>query len=196
MLNLFKYNINKNISQQKNVNLYFKKEQDFAKNKRVYKDFPPSIREWNNSIYVFNKNALDFIPQTTLLTNKLIKSYFNLYNYKIERKLRKSRLVHRLRRLSSNKIYLNNGEFKHTNNKVIVTLYVYNKQVDNYIKKMRNKYINLFRLNITSFNKLFNLIKLKGIQSLEKATNIKYLFANDLNIKSNLLFSFLFKVVK
>ena|SRR5271154_7686 len=187
MLNLFKYNINKNISQQKNVNLYFKKEQDFAKNKRVYKDFPPSIREWNNSIYVFNKNALDFIPQTTLLTNKLIKSYFNLYNYKIERKLRKSRLVHRLRRLSSNKIYLNNGEFKHTNNKVIVTLYVYNKQVDNYIKKMRNKYINLFRLNITSFNKLFNLIKLKGIQSLEKATNIKYLFANDLNIKSNLL---------
>jgi hypothetical protein len=77
------------------------------------------------------------IPQVTELATKLIKSYFNLYNLKLERKIRSSRLLGRLRKLSSNKIYISNGEFKHTNNKVIITLYLFNRQRFNFDKKIK-----------------------------------------------------------
>jgi hypothetical protein len=77
------------------------------------------------------------IPQVTELVTKLIKSYFNLYNLKLERKIRSSRLLGRLRKLSSNKIYVSNGEFKHTNNKVIITLYLFNRQKFNFDKKIK-----------------------------------------------------------
>jgi hypothetical protein len=76
------------------------------------------------------------IPQVTELATKLIKSYFNLYNLKLERKIRSSRLLGRLRKLSSNKIYVSNGEFKHTNNKIIITLYLFNRQKFNFDKKI------------------------------------------------------------
>jgi hypothetical protein len=70
------------------------------------------------------------------LAIKLIKSYFNLYNYRLEREIRTNRLLLRLRRLSSHKIYVSNGEFKHTNDKVIITLYIYNRQKFNFDKKL------------------------------------------------------------
>jgi hypothetical protein len=76
------------------------------------------------------------MPQVTELVNKLIKSYFNLYNLKLERKIRSSRLLRRLRKLSSNKVYVSNGEFKHTNNKVVITLYLFNRQKINLEKKI------------------------------------------------------------
>jgi len=92
-------------------------------------------------MYVFNKNALNLIPQATELVNKLIKSYFNLYNLKLERKIRSSRLLRRLRKLSSNKIYVSNGEFKHTNNKVVITLYLFNRQKFNLDKKIKKAFL-------------------------------------------------------
>jgi hypothetical protein len=125
MLDLFKLNSNKNTEKKK-------RNQQEKHNKH----HPSAVREWNNSIYVFNKNTLNLIPQVTVLAIKLIKSYFNLYNYKLERKIRSSRLLLRLRRLSSHKIYVSNGEFKHTNNKVIITLYLFNRQKFNYDKKI------------------------------------------------------------
>jgi hypothetical protein len=80
------------------------------------------------------------MPQATELVTKLIKSYFNLYNFKLERKIRSNRLLRRLRKLSSNKIYVSNGEFKHTNNKVIITLYLFNRQKFNIDKKIRKAF--------------------------------------------------------
>ena len=126
MLNLFKlYNNNK--IEKKKINFQEKHN----------KHYPSAVREWNNSIYAFNKNAINLIPQVTELVTKLIKSYFNLYNLKLERKIRSSRLLGRLRKLSSNKIYVSNGEFKHTNNKVIITLYLFNRQKFNFDKKIK-----------------------------------------------------------
>jgi len=63
-----------------------------------------------------------------------------LYNYNLERKLRSNKLLHRLRRLSFHKIYVSNGEFKHTNNKVVITLYLYNRQRVNYDKKIMKSF--------------------------------------------------------
>jgi hypothetical protein len=76
---------------------------------------------------------------------KLIKGYFNSYNLYIESKIRKKRLRRRLRKLSLNKIFISNGEFKHTNDKINITLYVYNRQNLNYLLKIKNRYRKLFK---------------------------------------------------
>src|SRR5271163_3772819 len=135
---------------------------------------------------MFNKNAINLIPQVTALTIKLIKSYFNLYNYKLERKIRSSRLLRRLKRLSSNKIYISNGEFKHTANKVVTTLYIFNRQNFNYDKKIRksfygswlNQDILLKRLHI--LYKKRELIEYKALQSLQRLNKEKILLINTL----------------
>jgi hypothetical protein len=62
-------------------------------------------------------------------------------------------LLHRLRKLSSNRIFISNGEFKHTNNKVTITLYIYNKQKNNYLLKLKKRYLRKFFKKILSFKK-------------------------------------------
>jgi len=156
MLNLFK--------------LYYNKKTEkkiFDSQEKHNKHHPTSVREWNNSIYAFNKNAINLIPQAAELVNKLIKSYFNLYNLKLERKIRSSRLLRRLRKLSSNKIYVSNGEFKHTNNKVVITLYLFNRQKFNLDKKIRKGFYKAWS-NQDILNKRLLLLKAKAIQSIKK----------------------------
>ena len=131
------------------------------------KHYPSAVREWNNSIYVFNKNAINLIPQVTELVNKLIKSYFNLYNLKLERKIRSSRLLRRLRKLSSNKIYVSSGEFKHTNNKVVITLYLFNRQKLNFDKKIIKGFYKAWS-NQDILNRRWLLLEAKAMQSIKK----------------------------
>ena len=127
MLDLFKLNSRES------------KEKKVIVDKKTSKHFPSSVREWNNSIYVFNKNSLNLIPSTTISVIKIIKSYFSLFNKDLERKMRTKRLLLRLRRLSSNKVYLSKGEFKHTNNKVSINLYMFNRQKYNYLSRIKNE---------------------------------------------------------
>ena len=104
------------------------------------KHFPVSTREWNNSIYVYNKNALNLIPVSSFSATKIIKSYFSLFNLSIEKNLRTEKLPFRLRRMSNNKIFLGNNEFKHTNNKVVINLYLFNRQDKNYNIILKKRY--------------------------------------------------------
>lgn len=98
---------------------------------------------------------------------KLIKNYFNLYNSNLEVNLRKDKLRLRFKKLSSNKIYVSNGTFKHTNNEVIITLYVYNRQKINYTFFIKRKFNNLLTKNITN-----NLLTLRSkIQDYIKKNN-------------------------
>ena len=159
MLNLIRSEV-KNISKIK------------SKEKKSSKHFPSAIREWNNSIYVFNKNALNLIPSVTLSTIKLVKSFFNLYNSRIERKIRTKRLLLRLRRLSLNKIFVSNGEFKHTNNKVTITLYLFNRQKHSYLNRMRKLRFFYFYTTEQENNiakKLMKVSKLRILYHLRKA---------------------------
>ena len=160
--------------------LYFNKKtekKNFDPQKKHNKHYPSAVREWNNSIYVFNKNAINLIPQVTELVNKLIKSYFNLYNLKLERKIRSSRLLRRLRKLSSNKIYVSNGEFKHTNNKVVITLYLFNRQKFNLDKKIRKGFYKAWS-NQNILNKRWFLLQAKIIQSIKKWNKKKLVLIN------------------
>jgi len=135
-------------------NLLNKKQKTYAISEvKTSKHFPSPIREWNNSIYAYNKNTLNLIPNTMISAIKLIKSYFLLYNFNIEKKLRTKRLSRKFRRLSSNKIYISNGEFKHKNNKIIINLYLFNRQKHNYILALKNLYLkNMFKKEAYKFN--------------------------------------------
>jgi hypothetical protein len=88
--------------------------------------FPPTNQEWNNSIYVYNNATVKNISIAQKNLTWLIKSYFNLY---FSNKLLSSKkILTRFRRLAVNKILISKAELKHTSNKVIITLYVYNEE--------------------------------------------------------------------
>jgi Mitochondrial ribosomal protein (VAR1) len=182
MLNLFKlYNNSKIKFEKKKLNLQEKHN----------KHHPAAVREWNNSIYVFNKNTLDLIPQATELATKLIKSYFNLYNLKLERKIRSNKLLRRLRKLSSNKIYVSNGEFKHTNNKVVITLYLFNRQKLNIEKKIRKGFFKAWS-NQDVLHKRWLLLEAKALQSIKKWNQKKFVLINIMGsyIKNKQIFDY------
>ena len=133
-----------NIIKSKLKNTYKKKS---LNNKNITirnKEFVPAVRDWKNSIYVYNKNTLSLIPLASNYIMKLIRGYFTLSNIRLEKKLRQERLRRRSKKLSTNKIFLSDGEFKNTNDKVIITLYIYNRQKYNYLFKLKNRYIKLF----------------------------------------------------
>ena len=99
--------------------------------------YPPANKEWFNSIYAYNKNTPKLLPITDKILTKLTKSYFNLYSLKLEKKIKSRRIRKWSRRLSTNRILISKAELKHTSDKVIITIYVFNRQEKNYLKKMR-----------------------------------------------------------
>ena len=102
----------------------------------------------------------------------LIKSFFNLYNSKIERKMRTKRLLLRLRRLSLNRIFVSSGEFKHTNNCVTITLYIFNRQKRSYLNRIKKlRFFSFFRIEQSknTAKKIMRGSKLKILYFLEKS---------------------------
>jgi len=120
---------------------------------------------------MYNKNTLSLIPNLSKIAIKFIRDYFYLYNRKAERKIRRKRIYNRRIKLFISRIFLSKGEFKHTNNKVIITLYVYNKQKNNYLQKLKQRYINKIFENIVSF---------KNNNIIETISNKKNILSNKL----------------
>ena len=100
--------------------------------------YPPASKEWFNSIYSYNKNFTKTLPIVDNTVNKLIKSYFNLNPLSNNKK--SSRVQVRFKRLSLNRILVSRAEMKHTNNKVIITVYLYNKNKKFFLYKLKNLY--------------------------------------------------------
>lgn len=143
-------------------------------NNNINKDFPSSTTEWKNSVYNYNKNALALIPEASKSALGLIKGYLNLYRFKLEKKLRRKKINIRKRIYSFNRIFVNRGEFKHTNNNVIVNLFIYNRQKKNLIskiKKFKKLYVkSKFRrqlLIIGIFHRVFSKEVLKYLGELD-----------------------------
>lgn len=160
-----------NIIKLKLKNTYKKKVLNNQNVISLNKDFVSTLRDWKNSIYVFNKNNLSLIPVKSRLVNKLIKGYLNSYNRYTEYKFRKDILSNRKRRLSTNKIFISDSEFKHTNDKVSITLYVYNRQKLNYLLKLKNRYLRFLK---NRKNKIIFTKKLQLINKVLKKKEEKY----------------------
>lgn len=104
--------------------------------------YPPAAQEWFNSIYTYNKNLIKTLPVLDKNLMYLLKSYFNMgISHKL---LRIKRKIDRLRRLSPRKVFVGKGEFKHTNSKVIITLYHYNTEKMFLIRKIKKHFKLLF----------------------------------------------------
>ena len=74
MLNIIKSKLNTSYKKRSN-------------NKNViidYKNFVPAVRDWKNSIYVYNKNTLSLIPLASNYIMKLIRGYFTLSYIRLE----------------------------------------------------------------------------------------------------------------
>ena len=107
--------------------------------------------------------------------NSLIKKFFNLqFNYKF---LFKKYRPYKLRSSSLNKIFASKAEIKHTNNKAILTVYVYNREkvaLLKNIKMLKKSFFNKVKLLIYKNKKIFgfysaedyNLIYNKSIKAL------------------------------
>jgi Mitochondrial ribosomal protein (VAR1) len=141
-----------------------------------FRYFPPANKEWINSIYVFNKNDTKFLPTADKLLLKLIKSYFNLYN---SIKTKPIRL--RFRRLSIKKIFVSKAEIKHTNYKVVITIYVYNREkifLENKLKRIKVLKGLRKRINIVKekFSDLLNQVIMEKKLIMKKFKWNKYNF--------------------
>jgi hypothetical protein len=118
---------------------------------------------------------------------KLIRGYLNSYHLGIESLLRKERLRRRYRKMSTNRIFVSDGEFKHTNDKVNITLYVYNRQKLNYLLKLKKRYIRLFKK--AGFIKKLELIKNVGLNILKNQQEESKILANILPNSNSILYS-------
>ena len=174
-LNMFNTRIKKKHNKQK-VNV--ESNYNYIGKARHY---PPANNEWFNSIYVYNNKTLKLLPILDKVTLKLAKSYFNFYSRKLEKKINARRLRIRGRRLSINRILISRAELKHTNDKVIVTIYVYNRQVKYYFNKIKRIAINDLVKDSTVSKKR---LKIKSKVKKQKKLALKSLFfeKND-NIK-------------
>ena len=128
MLNICK------LKNKQNLSKHSRKGNEIAQTRH----YPPANKEWFNSIYAYNKNTIKLLPVADKVTLRLLKSYFNLYSPKLEKSVKSPRVRRRLRRLSTNRILISRPELKHTSSKVVITVYVYNRQKIYYLRKWDN----------------------------------------------------------
>lgn len=99
--------------------------------------FYPSNKEWLTSVYSYNKSYTKALISLDILVNDLFISYFNMAEDKIKL-LFKRRRTNKIR-YSADKIYVSRPELKHTNNKITIMIYMYNKQklsVERFLQKL------------------------------------------------------------
>ena len=162
-LNMFNTRLKKHNRQKVNVESNY----NYIGKARHY---PPANNEWFNSIYVYNNKTLKLLPTLDKVTLKLVKSYFNFYSRKLEKKINARRSRVRGRRLSINRILISRAELKHTNDKVVVTIYVYNRQVKYYFNKMMRVAIDDLDSTVTK-----KRLKIQSIVQKQKKLALKSL---------------------
>jgi hypothetical protein len=153
------------------------------------KYLPPVSKEWRNTVYNYNYNNNINYPIYDKNINELIKGYFSLYfnNKFLNHKFMSIKDI----RKSYNKIFVSKVEIKHTNNKAIITIYVFNKErlvLLGNIRRLRSK-LSLFSnflksiIKNTKFtdNYLSRSLDSKFITSI----NIKDIYAKLLNFIPN-----------
>ena len=132
--------------------------------------FPPANQEWSNSIYAYNYINIKGISSAQKNISILISNYFDMY---FSRKLLSNKkITMRSRRLSMNKILFSKPELKHTANKVIITLYVYNEEKRTLLNKLKRLETILF---FSGNSNLFSSLKQKLSFLTEKASFLSWL---------------------
>lgn len=171
MLNIFKNkqnsfndkSLNTNYTTEKNIKTQSNSERDEYNNIIFY----PSSKEWFSSVYSYNKSYIKSLISYDAVLNKLFRSYCNMLQYKIKILFKRRR--NKKIRYSAKKIYASRAELKHTNTKLFITLYVYNKQkssIERFIRKiitlikLKKRIVNRKPVRIPYYkNRLLHLLK-------------------------------------
>lgn len=188
ILNLKKNNLKKNI---------LVKQGDMVKEEKHH---PANTKEWFNSIYSYNKSTFKLLPSLDISVIKIIRRYFYMFSKNLEQKIRAPRLRLWMRKYKTSKILVAKPEFKHTNDKVVITLYVYNRDLYKNIRKMKN----IRTLGNTFLGKekrllKFNTLVKELIVSLDLQINLIFKSLNKhslLNIKNSILLKLVKKLLK
>lgn len=93
---------------------------------RAHKRDIPLSKEWYNSVYVFSKNSIRFLPAVHHHIFKRVKTYFNMTCVNLEVNIRSRKYI-KLKASDGNKIWVSTPEIKHFSEKISITIYIYNK---------------------------------------------------------------------
>lgn len=179
MLNIFNVKLKK--SKSKDITNEYK-----GNDLGLTRHYPPANKEWFNSIYAYNKNTSKLLPIADKVLSKLTKNYFNLYSVKLEKKIKSRRVRKWSRRLSTNRILISKAELKHTSDKVIITIYVYNRQEKNHLKKMRKiNIISKVKKDKRSFISKIRLIKRQALVIVTRVRKEKNLLLKTFKWENN-----------
>jgi hypothetical protein len=135
----------KNLDKNTLVKKYLKKGQ--------LKHNPSSVKEWYNSTYNLKNNSnVKALPYKDILVYKVFDTYFN--NDKLEK----------YNGSSMDRIFVGKPEIKHFNNKIHITLYIFNKWIMRFYKTtgMMKTIKSLYTLNNKEFVMLENKPFFKG----------------------------------
>lgn len=186
MLNILKKKWKNSLNDTSLKTYYKKRDSKIQTNlwKNEYKNivyYPFSAKEWSDNIYSFNKSYVKLLIINNLIVNNLFKNYFNMFQDKIKIlfKRRRSNKI----RYSANKIYVSRAEVNHTNKKIIIFLYTYNKTkslIEQYTTKIINLKKKTFRKKIIYKNRLLCGLK-KGVFYYKKFNVVFF------KIKDNIL---------
>ena len=188
MINLFNHYQS---SFSKVTNYFTKKDSKIQTNseKEQYKNihfYPFSTKEWVTSIYSYNKSSSKALVNYNYLLNILLKSYLNMLE--IKRIVFNRRRDNKIR-YSANRVYTSRAELQHTNSRLLITLYTYNKKKSSFEHNLRKLIILIkFRVIVIAEQKIYiPYYKNRLLHSLKR----NFFFFNKWNIaffkeKSNL----------
>lgn len=156
---IFNNNLKKNSSKT-----IFKTKKDIIGDSKY---LPAFSKEWKNTIYSYDKYTVSNLPVITENVNKILKSYFNLF-FKNHKTLNIPFILLKRRRNFLRRIFTSDAEIKHTNDKVVITLYTLNREKKflkyRYFMTIRKlfKYSNHLKLEYyKNINKLYNYLNKK-----------------------------------
>lgn len=142
--NIFDHRLSSNnlLNKENNIMIQNKLDKDYKN--IIY--CPSSTKEWFNSVYSYNKSYTKSLITFDVLLNNLFKSYFNMLitTFKVFFKRRRNQTI----RYSVNKLFVSRAELKHTNSKLTVILYVYNKKKSSIEQSIRKILIFTEIINI------------------------------------------------
>lgn len=193
MLNIFKLNL----KDKKQSSIKIDRGNLVSKTRH----YPPDVREWFNSVYAFNKNTTKLLPVADTVIIKLIRSYFKLYSAKLDKETKSWVIRNKEAKLTTNRIFVSKAEVRHTSDKVLITVYLYNKEKEYYLNKIRSLYFLRFKLvnlkylvetikiNLIRLINLKNKINLSDSEPLQELKGSRYFLSlkRQINLKNKKL---------
>lgn len=176
MLNIFNYKKKNNQVKDHNAT-----NENFM---GIAKHFPAASKEWINSIYVYNKNIYKLLPIIDKTIISIVDSYFNLYSTLLDKKIKFNYRRKKIRKLSLNRILVSLGELKHTNDKITLSVYMYNRQYKFYTNKIKKLSI-VKSLQNSDFIIKTNILRKNGLKLISLIRSNKEFFIKSLKWKNS-----------